>query len=199
MGPRRPRSSCAAAAHGSEWSEMSSRGSHRGKSGRRAAPAAAVAGRGLAFIARIVLLAVMAAAVVQAVLILVEQPASLGSPHTTVAYIVCSLAAVSVVLMLALSLNTSFMPGLIGSLRRQGALFAAVPLIGVVAIVVGLLRSRELGTVVAIDVLLGGVPFALMGMVTPGLYRRPGEGAGADDRGGPSARGRQRRGGRTRR
>ena len=179
---------------------MSSRGSNRGKSGRRrAAPVAAAAGRGLAGIARTVLLAVMAVAVVQAVLILIEQPASLGSPHTAVAYLVCSLAVVSVAMMLALSLNTSFMPGFIGSMRRQGVLFAAVPLVGILAIVVGLLRSRELGTVVAIDVLLGGVPFVLMGLVTPGLYRRPGGGATAGEPGVPPARGRQRRGGRTRR
>jgi hypothetical protein len=182
---------------------MSSRSSHKGRSSgrRRAAPVAAAAGRGLAGIARIVLLAIMAAAVVQSVLILIEQPASLGPGGTASSYVASALAVVAVAVMLALALNTSFLPGFIGSARRQGLLFAFVPLAGIVAIVVGLLQSRQLGTVVAVDVLLGGVPFVLMGLVTPGLYRRPGEGTAAGDaagdRGGPRERARQRRGGRT--
>ncbi len=162
-------------------------------------------------IARVILLAIMLGAVIQAVAILVEQPASLGSP-TVNSYVACALAVVCAVLMLALALNSSYLPDRLFAPRRLGLLFAVVSVSGAAAIVVGLLGSLRLGTVVAIDLLLAAVPFVLMGLISPGLFRRPehkpleaDSEADADADGGRRSaagereRGRQRRGGRSRR
>jgi hypothetical protein len=177
-----------------------------GSSPRRSGAARAVSTTRelLANIARVILLAIMVGAVVQAVATLVEQPASLGSGPTANSYVACALAVVSAVLMLALALNSSYLPDRLFPARRLGALFAVVSVSGAAAIVVGLIGSFQLGTVVAIDLLLAAVPFVLMGLVSPGLFRRPGNRPLADDDGPPSPdgereRGRQRRGGRSRR
>jgi hypothetical protein len=155
-------------------------------------------------VARVVLLAIMVGAVIQSVAILVEQPESLGSGPTVNSYVACALAVVCAVLMLALALNSSYLPDRLFAPRRLGALFAVVSVTGAAAIVVGLLGSVRLGTVVAIDLLLAAVPFVLMGLVSPGLFRRPehkplvtgDDRVSRDDR---RERGRQRRGGRSRR
>ena len=52
-------------------------------------------------------------------------------------------------------------------------LFAVVVATGAAAIVVGLAESVRPGTVVAEVVAAGAVPFVLMGLVSPGLFRRP--------------------------
>jgi hypothetical protein len=175
-----------------------------------AARAASTTRELLANIARVILLAILLGATVQAVAILVEQPASLGPQPTVKSYVSCTLAVLSAVLMLALALNASYLPDRLFPARRLGILFAVVSVTGAAAIVVGLLGSFRLGTVVAVDLLLAVVPFVLMGLVSPGLYRRPeaerraSRRAAADDedsatRSASRERARQRRGGRARR
>jgi len=90
-------------------------------------------------------------------------------------------------------------------------LFGAVWATGAAAIVIGLLGHVQLGAYVAIELLPAAVAFVIMGLVSPGLYRRDAA-AGAASGGSPSTgredagpqparpeRARQRRGGRTRR
>jgi len=162
--------------------------------------------------AQIVLLAILAGALTQAVAILIEQPSSLGPHATALSYAACALGVASIALMLAMALNATFLPDRLFAPERLGVLFVVVGATGAAAIVVGLLGSFKLGTVVAVDVLLGAVPFVLLGLVSPGLFRRPARpGTELDGAGGPSDRGadrpaadrhdrsRQRRGGRGRR
>ena len=161
--------------------------------------------------AQIVLLAILAGALTQAVAILIEQPSSLGPHATALSYAACALGVASIALMLAMALNATFLPDRLFAPERLGVLFVVVGATGAAAIVVGLLGSYKLGTVVAVDVLLGAVPFVLLGLVSPGLFRRPARPGGAGDGvGGPAERGderpaaphdrsRQRRGGRGRR
>ena len=158
----------------------------------------------LVLLARVVLLAILVGALIQAVAVLIEQPASLGAHWPAASYAACALALVSVALMLALALNASFLPDRLFAPERLGVLFAVVMASGAAAIVVGLAESVESGTVVAEVVLLGAVPFVIMGLVSPGLFRRPARGSGgpgADDRPDDDGhdRSRQRRGGRGRR
>ena len=127
----------------------------------------------LTLFARVVLLAFLAAALTQAVAILIKQPASLGPHATAASYAACTLALVSVALMLALALNASFLPDRLFAPERLGVLFVVVAGTGAAAIAIGLAGSFRLGTVVAEVVLLGAVPFVVMGLVSPGLFRRP--------------------------
>ena len=159
-------------------------------------------------IARVVMLAIMLAAVLQAVAILVYslgRPARLGSWPTVNSYAAFVLAAVSVVLMLALALNSSYLTDRLFPANRLGPLFVAVWATGAAAIFVGLIGAVPLGVYVAVELLLGAVPFVLMGLVSPGLFRRSADGRfGAHDEGSappskPPERARQRRGGRARR
>ena len=158
-------------------------------------------------IARVILLAIMVGAVIQAAATLayyLAHPARLPWPHVNsyVAFVLCVVAAI---LMLALALNSSYLPDRIFPATRLGALFVVVWAAGAAAIVVGLIGSFQLGAYVAIELLPAVVPFVLMGLVSPGLYRRPVSGRpDADDVGptpadGERERGRQRRGGRSRR
>ncbi len=168
------------------------------------APVAAAAGRGLAGVARVVLLAIMAAAVVQALAILVTfalRRSSFSSFPTAQAIVAFILAAVAVLVMLALAVNSSYLPDRVVPRRYLGVAFGVVWVVGAAAIVVGLVGSFRLGAYVAVEILPAAVGFVLMGLVTPGLYRRPGEdaGAGGGDSTAPSPRGRQRRGGRAKR
>ena len=75
--------------------------------------------------------------------------------------------------MLALALNASYLPDRLFAPRRLGLLFAAVWAIGAGAILVGLLGSIGLGAYVAVELLPAAMAFALMGLVSPGLFRRP--------------------------
>jgi hypothetical protein len=188
---------------------MSQRPSHKGRQAgppRRGA-ARAVSGGRLMLVngARVVLLAILLGATLQAFLVLVEQPASIGPQPTVASYVACALAFAAAALMLALALNGSYLPDRLFPPRRLQLLFALVSAIGAAAIVVGLIGSFRLGTVVAVDILLAVVPFVLMGLVSPGLYRRPGNAPPAvdDDARALAAdereRARQRRGGRGKR
>lgn len=159
--------------------------------------------------ARLFLLAILAGALIQAVAVLIEQPASLGPHSTAASYAACTLALVSVALMLALALNASFLPDRLFAPERLGVLFAVVAATGAAAIAIGLAGSLRSGTVVAEVVLFGAVPFVIMGLVSPGLFRRPSQARGAtgdtpdDGDDGPADgsrdRSRQQRGGRGRR
>ena len=184
---------------------MSSRGPNRGRSaGRRRA---AAAGRGMAGVARIVLLAIIGAALVQALAIVVRlavQPSVFSSFPRAQATAAFVLAAAAVVVMLALALNSSFLPDRIVPRRYLGAAYGVVWGLGAAAIVVGLVGSFRLGAYVAIEILPAAVGFALLGLVTPGMYRGhseggAGESGAAGDGGTTAGRGRQRRGGRSRR
>ncbi|HUK78473.1 MAG TPA: hypothetical protein VL117_12900, partial [Thermoleophilia bacterium] len=64
----------------------------------------------LVMIARVVLLAFLAAALTQAVRILIEQPSYLGPHGTLDSYAAFTLAVASIALMLALALNATFLP-----------------------------------------------------------------------------------------
>jgi hypothetical protein len=167
------------------------------------APVASAAGRGLAGVARVVLLAIMAAAVLQAFAILATfavHRSAFSSFPTGQAIVAFVLSTVAILVMLALALNSSYLPDRIVPRRYLGATFGAVWGIGAAAIIVGLVGSFRLGVYVAVEILPAAVGFVLLGLVTPGLYRRPGEGGdAAGDRGGPPGRGRQRRGGKARR
>jgi hypothetical protein len=167
----------------------------------------------VATIARVILLAIMVGAVLQAVAILVHfvvRPAALDPWPHAYAYgaFVCCVA--SIVLMLAMALNSSLLRDRVFDPSRLGTLYVVVWASGAVAIIVGLVGGFGLGAYVAIELLLGAVPFVLMGLVSPGLYRRPaaersasGRHAGGDENPGPASssreRARQRRGGRARR
>ena len=112
--------------------------------------------------------------------------------------------------MLALALNSSYLPDRLFAARRLGALFVVVWATGAAAIVAGLVGAVQLGAYVAIELLPAVVAFVLMGLVSPGLYRRPGaerpasrRPAAGDEGSAPRPaspeRSRQRRGGRARR
>ena len=191
-------------------SPRSQRDRRRGGS-PRVGRAAATTRTLLVTVAQLVLLAILAGALTQAVAILIEQPSSLGPHATALSYAACALGVASIALMLAMALNATFLPDRLFAPERLGVFFVVVGATGAAAIVVGLLGSFKLGTVVAVDVLLGAVPFVLLGLVSPGLFRRPARPTGEPDRtGGPPDRGddqpaarhdrsRQRRGGRGRR
>ena len=84
------------------------------------------------------------------------------------------LAAVAVLVMLALAVNSSYLPDRVVPRRYLGVAFGVVWVVGAAAIVVGLVGSFRLGAYVAVEILPAAVGFVLMGLVTPGLYRRPG-------------------------
>jgi hypothetical protein len=153
-------------------------------------------------VARVILLIILVAATIQAFLVLVEQPAQLGPKPTVQSYVACTLAFVATCLMLALALNGSYLADRLFPPRRLQLLFSAVSATGAAAIVVGLLGSFRMGTVIALDILAAVVPFVLMGLVSPGLYRRPGNATPAqsdDAKASAAERARQRRGGRGKR
>jgi hypothetical protein len=191
---------------------MSQRSSDRGRrpgAPRRGGAARAVSTTGglLAAIARVILLAIMVGALLRAIVVFVDivvRPSALGSwPHVN-AYVAFVLSAACIVLMLALALNSSVLPDRLFRADRLGALFVAVWATGAGAIVVGLVGSYRLGIYVTIEVLPAAMAFALMGLVSPGLYRRPGNASPArsDDASASAAereRARQRRGGRSKR
>ncbi|MGD0997832.1 MAG: hypothetical protein ABR941_05870 [Thermoleophilia bacterium] len=178
-----------------------------------AARAASTTRELLANIARVIMLAIMVGATLRAVAILVDvlmRPAALGSWPTVNSYAAFSLATVSIVLMLAMALNSSYLPDRLFAARHLGALFVVVWATGAVAIVAGLVGAVQLGAYVAIELLPAVVAFVLMGLVSPGLYRRPGaerpasrRPAGGDEGSAPRPaspeRSRQRRGGRAKR
>lgn len=158
----------------------------------------------LVTVARIILLVILTAATLWAFLVLIAQPAQLGPKPTVESYVACALACAAACLMLALALNGSYLGDRLFAPGRLQLLFSAVSVIGAAAIVVGLLGSFRLGTEIALLILAAVVPFVLMGLVSPGLYRRPGNAApaGGDDAGASAAereRARQRRGGRGKR
>lgn len=180
-----------------------------GSSRRRGAARAVSTTRDLfASIARVILLTIMVGAALQSIVILVDflaRPTKVGSAPQVNSLVALALCLVSIVLMLALALNSSYLPDRLFRASRQGTLFVVVWATGAGAIVVGLIGSFQLGAYVAIELLLGAVPFVLMVLVSPGLYRRPASGrAAAGDESsapesGPPERARQRRGGRARR
>jgi len=162
------------------------------------------------------MLAIMMGAMVEAVAVLVHyiaRPALLqaNSWPTANSYAAFILAAVSIALMLALALNSSYLLDRVFPARRLGVLFAAAWATGAAAIVIGLLGDVQLGAYVAVELLPAAMAFVIMGLVCPGLYRRDASdgsasdgspAAGRDDAApqpGGSGRGRQRRGGRARR
>ncbi len=158
----------------------------------------------LVTIARMILLIILVAATIQSFLVLVEQPAQLGPQPTVHSYVACTLAFVATCLMLALALNGSYLADRLFPPARLQLLFSTVSVTGAAAIIVGLLGSFRMGTVIALDILAAVVPFVLMGLVSPGLYRRPGNATPAQrDEAAASAaereRARQRRGGRGKR
>jgi hypothetical protein len=173
---------------------------------RRGAARAAASGARTALInvARVILLVILAAATIWAFFVLVGQPAQLGPKPTVESYVGCALACVAACLMLALALNGSYLGDRLFPPRRLQLLFSAVSVTGAAAIIVGLLGSFRLGTEIALVILAAVVPFVLMGLVSPGLYRRPGNATPAqrDDAAASAAereRARQRRGGRGKR
>ncbi len=106
--------------------------------------------------------------------------------------------------MLALALNSSYLPDRLFAPSRLGTLFVR----GVGDRRGGHRRrpvgSFRLGAYVAIEILPAAMAFVLMGLVSPGLFRRPGNAGpppAATIRAGvePAERARQRRGGRTKR
>jgi hypothetical protein len=179
---------------------------HRQAGAPRRGAARAVSGTRTALVnvARVILLVILVAATFWAFLVLIEQPAQLGPKPTVESYVACALACVAACLMLALALNGSYLADRLFAPRRLQLLFSAVSVTGAAAIVVGLLGSFRLGTEIALVILAAVVPFVLMGLVSPGLYRRPGNATPeqADDAGASAAereRARQRRGGRGKR
>jgi hypothetical protein len=118
---------------------------------------------------------------------------------------------VGLVVMLAIGLNSTYLPGRLFAADRLGTLFVVVWACGAVAIVVGLLGSFQLGAYVAVEILPAAVAFVLIGLISPGLFRRPSDdsgktghdhgatGSGSRSGSGSGERGRQRRGGRARR
>ena len=162
----------------------------------------------LTAIARVILLVIMVGAALRAVSVLLDivvRPSVLGTwPHAP-SYVAFVLAAVSIVLMLALALNSSFLADRVFAPSRLGTLFVVVWATGGGAIVIALIGSYQLGVYVAIEILPAAMAFALMGLVSPGLFRRPGNArpaAGGDDTApasSPPEHARQRRGGRTKR
>jgi len=162
----------------------------------------------LTTIARVILLVIMLTAALQAVVILVHylrRPAGLGSwPHLN-AYVAFVLCLAAIALMLALALNSSFLADRVFAPSRLGTLFVVVWVTGGGAIVIALIGSYQLGVYVAIELLPAAMAFALMGLVSPGLFRRPGNArpaAGGHDAApaaSPPERARQRRGGRAKR
>ncbi len=186
------------------------RGNKSGGSSRRGGAARVVGTtrETLSAIARVVLLAIMAGATLQALAILVQfflRPGALGSWPHAYSYGAFVLSLVSIVLMLAMALNATFLPDRIFAASRLGMLYVVVWATGAGAIVVGLVGSYRLGVYVTIEILPAAMAFALMGLVSPGLFRRPGNArpaagdeasASASD---PPERARQRRGGRARR
>ncbi len=175
--------------------------------------AAVTTGNLLAAVARVILLAIMVGAALRALGTFVEivvRPSSLGSFARANSYVAFALVAVATVLILALALNSSYLPDRLFAPRRLGLLFAAVCAIGAGAILVGLLGSIGLGAYVAVELLPAAMAFALMGLVSPGLFRRPARPGGeparpgsgpdpGDDRPAEHDRSRQRRGGRGKR
>lgn len=185
------------------------RGNRSGGSSRRGGAARAVGTtrETLSAVARVILLAIMAGATLQAVAILVQfflRPGALDVPRAN-SYVAFILSVVSIVLMLAMALNATFLPDRIFAASRLGMLYVAVWATGAAAIVVGLVGSYRLGVYVTIEILPAAMAFALMGLVSPGLFRRPGNARpAAGDEGSASAsdppeHARQRRGGRARR
>jgi len=195
-------------------SPRSDRDRRRGGS-PRARQAAVTTGNLLAAVARVILLAIMVGAALRALGTFVEvvvRPSSLGSFAKANSYVAFALVAVATALILALALNSSYLPDRLFAPRRLGLLFAAVCAIGAGAILVGLLGSIGLGAYVAVELLPAAMAFALMGLVSPGLFRRPARPGGEPGRpgNGPNPgddrptdahrdRSRQRRGGRGRR
>ena len=164
----------------------------------------------LVAVGRVAMLAVIVAAVVQAVLFLVTaivRPGSRGAAPALQTYVALTLAAIGLIIVLVIALDLTYLPDRLFARDRLGALFIAVWACGAVAIVVGLLGSYQLAVYVAIEILPGAVAFVLISLLTPGLYKRPldgpGEAAPGDAAGSGSGsgaeRGRQRRGGRARR
>jgi hypothetical protein len=192
---------------------------------RRQRPGAAPRGSGprravsatsgfLVTVGRIVMLAIMVGAVLRAVQVLIAvivSPGSLGSAPALQSYVAFSVAAVGLVVMLAIGLNSTYLPGRLFAADRLGTLFVVVWACGAVAIVVGLLGSFQLGAYVAVEILPAAVAFVLIGLISPGLFRRPSDdsgktghdhgatGSGSRSGSGSGERGRQRRGGRARR
>ena len=192
-------------------------GASRGSGSRRAVSATSGF---LVTVGRIVTLAIMVGAVLRAVQVLVAvivRPGSLGSWPALQSYVAFSVAAVGLVVMLAIALNSTYLPGRLFAADRLGTLFVVVWACGAVAIVVGLLGSFQLGAYVAVEILPAAVAFVLIGLISPGLFRRPSDDSGASDRNhgatssgsrsgsgshsgsGSGEHGRQRRGGRARR
>jgi hypothetical protein len=168
----------------------------------------------LVTVGRIVMLAIMVGAVLRAVQVLIAvivSPGSLGSAPALQSYVAFSVAAVGLVVMLAIGLNSTYLAGRLFAADRLGTLFVVVWACGAVAIVVGLLGSFQLGAYVAVEILPAAVAFVLIGLISPGLFRRPSDdsgttghdhgatGSGSRSGSGSGERGRQRRGGRARR
>lgn len=155
-------------------------------------------------IVQIVMLAILVGAVflsVWIVVIAVTRPGRLHFPAVQ-SYVAFVLAVATNVLLLALALNSTYLPERLFAADRQGILLLAVWASGAAAIIVGLVGSFGLGAYIAALVLPAAMAFVLIGLVSPGLFRRPPDDPATvgDDRVGDSGeRGRQRRGGRTRR
>ena len=136
----------------------------------------------------------------------------LGSWPRVPLYVAFVLSAAAIALMLAMALNSSYLPDRLFAPSRVGTLYVVVWASGAGAIIVALIGSYQLGVYVTIELLPAAMAFALMGLVSPGLFRRPGNarpgsgnarpGAGDGDvapASSPPARARQRRGGRAKR
>jgi hypothetical protein len=153
---------------------------------------------------RIVMLAILVGAVLWAAEILVTAVVRPGWLHFPAlnSYVAFALAVATNGLLLALALNSTYLPDRLFAADRQGMLLLVVWASGAAAIIVGLIGSFGLGAYIAALVLPAAMAFVLIGLVSPGLFRRPPDGAAEAGDGraaGSGERGRQRRGGRARR
>ena len=172
---------------------------------RRGAQARAVSATRalLVTIVQIVMLAILVGAVLWAVEILVTAVVRPGWLHFPAlnAYVAFALAVATNVLLLVLALNATYLRDRLIAADRQGTMLLVVWACGAAAIIIGLVGTFGLGAYIAALVLPAAMAFVLIGLVSPGLFRRPLKDSAADGDGaaGSGERGRQRRGGRTRR
>lgn len=85
---------------------------------------------------------------------------TLGAPPG-LTYLALTMAAASAVLMVAATVNAAFLVGRLFSRRVSSYVFAAVFVLAVGSVAVGLLGSAKLGAVAAVSVLVPAVAFVL--------------------------------------
>lgn len=129
---------------------------------------------GLAAILRLGLLAITFAAALSIVADLVRGPAVSRATGASlgVTYLALAMAAVSVVLMVALTVNAAFLVDSLFSRSLAGYLVVVVVVLGAGAIAVGSLGAVKLRALTTVSVLVPGVAFAL-NMLMVRLLGRP--------------------------